>query len=64
MDVLNEGCCMQRSGNCPSVAWGFASIPFHMAPGIGWRLHMSRIASEICQPAHRYAGGMVRSSRR
>jgi hypothetical protein len=38
---------MQRSGNGQSVGWVFASIPFHTAPGIGWRLHMSKIAAEI-----------------
>jgi len=42
---------MQRNGNGngngPSVGWTIASIPFHTAPGIGWRLHMSKIAAEI-----------------
>ena len=55
---------MQRSGSSSSVAWGFVSIPIHMAPGIGWRLHMSKIASEICRSAHRHAGGVIKSTRR
>jgi hypothetical protein len=38
---------MQRDGNCASVGWTMASIPFHPAPGLGWRLHMSKIAAEI-----------------
>jgi len=38
---------MKRSGNGPSVGWSFASIAFQSARGIGWRLHMSKIASEI-----------------
>jgi len=38
---------MQRIGNVPSVGWPMASILFHPAAGLGWRLHMSRIASEI-----------------
>jgi hypothetical protein len=29
------------------VGWTIASIPFHTAPGIGWRLHMSKIAATI-----------------
>jgi hypothetical protein len=51
---------MQRSGNGPSVGWAYGSIPFDTAPGIGWRLHMSQIASESRQFAHRYAAGMVK----
>jgi hypothetical protein len=38
---------MQHSGYGPSVGWTIASLPFHKVPGIGWRLHMSRIAAEI-----------------
>lgn len=38
---------MQSNGNGPSVGWSIAPIPFHAAPGIGWRLHMSKIAAEI-----------------
>ena len=38
---------MQQNGNDPAVGWTIASIPFHTAPGIGWRLHMSKIAAEI-----------------
>jgi hypothetical protein len=38
---------MKRSGNGPSVGWSFASIAFQAAPGIGWRLHMSKIALVI-----------------
>ena len=45
---------MQRNGNCPLVRWTMASIPFYPAPGLGWRLHMSKIAAEI--------GTMVASS--
>jgi hypothetical protein len=37
---------MQRSGSGQSVGWTIASIPFHTAPGIGWRLHISKIAAE------------------
>jgi len=46
---------MQRNGNGPSVGWAIAPIPFHAAPGIGWRLHMSYIAAQI--------GTVVASSR-
>jgi hypothetical protein len=50
---------MQRNGNGngngPSVGWTIASIPFHTAPGIGWRLHIKKIAAEI--------GTVVASSR-
>lgn len=38
---------MQSNGNGPSVGWTIAPIRFHAAPGIGWRLHMSKIAAEI-----------------
>jgi hypothetical protein len=37
---------MQRNNNGSSVSWTIASIPFHTAPGIGWRLHMSKISAE------------------
>ncbi len=30
-----------------------ASIPFHPAPGLGWQLHMSKIAGEIGTAAAR-----------
>jgi hypothetical protein len=38
---------MQRNsnGNGQSVGWTIASIPFHTAPGIRWRLHMSKVAT-------------------
>jgi hypothetical protein len=37
---------MQRNGNGQSVGWTIASIPFlTAAPGIRWRLHMSKIAT-------------------
>jgi hypothetical protein len=36
---------MQRNSNGPSVR--LPSIPFSTSPGLGWRLHMSRIAAEI-----------------
>jgi len=51
---------MQRSGYGPSVGWGFTSIPFHMPPGVGWRLYMSRIASEILPVHARHADGLVK----
>jgi hypothetical protein len=38
---------MQRNGSGSLTGWAFASIPFPTSPGIGWRLHMSRIAREI-----------------
>ena len=39
---------MKRSGNGPSVGWWpFASIAFQPARGVGWRLHMSKIALQI-----------------
>jgi hypothetical protein len=38
---------MQRNGNGPAVGWTIASIPFHKVPGIGWRLHMSKIAAKV-----------------
>jgi hypothetical protein len=37
----------QRNSNGQSVGWTIASIPFRTAPGIGWRLHMSKIAAKI-----------------
>jgi hypothetical protein len=38
-----------RRGNTRSIGTGqlSASIYFHTPPGIGWRLHISKIASEI-----------------
>jgi hypothetical protein len=40
---------MQRNSNAnangQSVGWTIAYIPFHTAPGIRWRLHMSKIAT-------------------
>jgi hypothetical protein len=37
---------MQGNGNGRSVGRTLASIPFHKMPGIGWRLHMSKIAAK------------------
>jgi hypothetical protein len=37
---------MQRRSNGPLVGWAIASSPFPMAPGHGWRLHMSKIAAK------------------
>jgi len=37
---------MQRCSNGRSVGRTPASIPFHATPGIGWRLHMSKIAAK------------------
>jgi hypothetical protein len=47
---------MQRSGNGP---WGRWFIPFYRGPGIGWRLHMFKMAAEILPvraPPHRWHG--------
>jgi hypothetical protein len=41
---------MQRNGKDSSVGWKIASIAFRVAPSIGWRLHMSKIAAEIRPP--------------
>jgi hypothetical protein len=40
---------MRRSGNNRSTGPGLlsASLYFHTPPGIGWRLHISKIAAEI-----------------
>jgi hypothetical protein len=40
---------MQRSGKNRSAGPGLlsASLYFHAPPGMGWRLHISRIAAEI-----------------
>jgi hypothetical protein len=37
---------MQRIGKDPSVRRKIASIAFRVAPSIGWRLHMSKMAAE------------------
>jgi hypothetical protein len=38
-----------RRGNARSIGTGqlSASIYFHTPPGIGWRLHISKLAAEI-----------------
>jgi hypothetical protein len=41
---------MQRSGIGPSTQRRLASIPFNAAPGVGWRMHMSKIATDIRAP--------------
>jgi hypothetical protein len=38
---------MQGNGNGQSVGWTIATIPFHTAPGVRWRLYMSKVATEI-----------------
>jgi hypothetical protein len=37
-----------------------ASIYFHASPGIGWRLHISKVAAEIRDPT---PGGVLRALR-
>jgi hypothetical protein len=47
---------MQRSGNGP---WGRWSIAFYRGPGIGWRLHMLKVAAAILPvraPPRRWQG--------
>lgn len=42
---------MRRSDRDSSVGRNIASIAFRVAPGIGWRLHMSKVAEEIRPPS-------------
>ena len=41
---------MRRSDKDSSVGRNIASITFRVAPGIGWRLHMSKVAEEVRLP--------------
>jgi hypothetical protein len=50
---------MQRESNGRSVGRTLASFPFHTTPGIGWRLHMSKIAAKklaVRAPPYRWQG--------
>jgi hypothetical protein len=50
LQILNKGMGSQmRRGNSRSIGTGqlSASIYFHAPPGIGWRLHISKVAAEI-----------------
>lgn len=46
-DASHRELGMQHSGNRQSLGSRFASIAFGVAPGIGWRLHMSKVAAEM-----------------
>jgi hypothetical protein len=40
---------MKRNGYALSSRWAFASIRFSAEPGVGWRLHMSKIAAQLAK---------------
>jgi hypothetical protein len=48
MSISCEGANMRRSGDRPSGDGQlYACLYFHTPPGMGWRLHISKVATEM-----------------